>query len=96
MKHLITLGLLCGSLLLAGCESDYAERRTVVRRSYRVVDGDRAYYRDPYYYDRHVVRRTGYAYYPPRYRTYDSNPMHSPASEPDDYGEARRVRVIYR
>lgn len=93
MKHLIALGLLCGSLFFAGCESGVAERRTVVRRSYRELDADHVYYRDPYYHDSRAVRRTGAAYYPPRYRTYDSNPMHSPASDPDDYRVVRRVRV---
>ena len=95
MNTRLALGLLCGSLLLAGCERDVVERRTVIRRSYRDVDSDRIYYRDPYYYDGRVVRRTGYAYYPPRYRTYSSNPLDAPASGPDD-PEVRRVTVIRR
>ena len=95
MKIFIALALLCGSLLLAGCETDVGERRTVVRRSYRNVDDDRIYYRDPDYYDTRVVRRTGYAYYPPRYRTYSSNPLDAPASGADSRA-VRRVTVIRR
>jgi hypothetical protein len=95
MNIFITLALLCGSLLLAGCENGVVERRTVIRRSYRDVDDDRIYYRDPHYYDARVVRRTGYAYYPPRYRTYSSNPLDAPASG-SEARAVRRVTVIRR
>lgn len=94
MKTLTALGLICASLLLTACETAVVERRTVVRRSYHDADVDRVYVRDPAYYDRRVVRRAGYAYYPPRYRTYSSNPLDPPASGGGEYPAVRRVTVI--
>jgi len=95
MKFFIALSVIFGGLFLAGCESDVGERRTVIRRSYRDVDDDRVYYRNPYYYDTPVVRRVAYDSYSPRYRTYSSNPLDAPASGGDG-GAVRRVTVIRR